>query len=214
MIRRMRRLLIVTAVLLFAGNAAAAEAVYRFAGVGRVVAFADVHGAYSELTGLLRETGIVDESLHWRAGNTHLVSTGDLVDRGPDSLKVMDLLMRLEGEARQAGGAVHVLLGNHEVMNIAGDLRYVSAAEYAAFAGGDDTALREEEWKRVLQRDPAASRSSFDAGYPVGYFAHRQAFSAEGSYGAWLRSLPFLIVINDTAFVHAGLSPMVARLGL
>ena len=214
MIRRMRRLLIVTAVLLFAGSSAAADAVYRFTGVGRVVAFADVHGAYSELTGLLRETGVVDESLRWRAGETRLVSTGDLVDRGPDSRKVMDLLMRLEDEARQAGGAVHVLLGNHEVMNIAGDLRYVSAAEYAAFAGGEDTALREEEWKRTRQRDPAASRPAFDAAFPAGYFAHRQAFSAEGSYGAWLRSRPFLIVINDTAFVHAGLPPMVARLGL
>ena len=48
-----------------------------------------------------------------------------------ESRKVLDLLMRLESEARAAGGAVHVVLGNHEVMNIAGDLRYVSTEEYA-----------------------------------------------------------------------------------
>ena len=59
-----------------------------------------------------------------------------------------------------------------------------------------------------LPHDPPSTR------FPGRLFAHRQAFSAEGAYGAWLRSLPFLIVINDTAFVHAGLSPMVARLGL
>src|SRR5688572_22136123 len=95
----------------------------RFEGVRRIVAFADVHGAYPELVSVLREAGVVDEALRWQAGETHLVSTGDLVDRGADSRKVLDLLMRLEGEASKAGGAVHVLLGNHEVMNLVGDLR-------------------------------------------------------------------------------------------
>ena len=100
-----------------------------------MVAFADVHGAYDELVALLRSQGLVDGSLRWSGADTQLVSLGDLLDRGPDSRRVLDLLMRLEGEARTAGGAVHVLLGNHEVMNIVGDLRYVSAGEYAAFVG-------------------------------------------------------------------------------
>jgi len=210
----MRRALIVVLAWLLAGAAAGADSGYRFNGVHRVVAVADVHGAYPELVAALREAAVIDESLRWTAGATHLVSLGDLVDRGTESRKVLDLLMRLEGEARDAGGAVHVVLGNHEVMNIVGDLRYVSEAEYRAFSGKDDDALREAAWQRVLAQEPDAVRAAFDAAYPAGYFAHRQAFSADGRYGAWLLQRPFLITINDTVFVHGGLPPIVAKLGL
>jgi hypothetical protein len=214
MIRRMHRLLVAAALLALTHAALPAESDYRFDGVRRVVAFGDVHGAYAELITLLRGAQIIDESLKWQAGDTHLVSVGDLVDRGPDSRKVMDLLMRLEAEAREAGGTVHVVLGNHEVMNIVGDLRYVSAEEYSAFAGPDDAALRETVWQKVVARDPAASRVEFDAAQPAGFFAHREAFAPNGQYGRWLLSKPFLVTINDTAFVHAGLPAMVAQRGL
>ncbi len=201
-------------VLLLAALPARAEAALRIDGVPRVVAFADVHGAWPELVSLLRATGIVDESLRWQGGAAHLISLGDLLDRGAGSRKVLDLLMRLEREAAAAGGAVHVVLGNHEIMNIAGDLRYVSAGEYAAFAGDDDAALRELAWRETLARDPAAARDAFDAGFPAGYFAHRRAFAADGQYGAWLRSKPYLLVVNGTAFAHGGLPEIVGRLGL
>ncbi|MEX0735320.1 MAG: metallophosphoesterase [Steroidobacteraceae bacterium] len=210
----MRRFLIAAAILLLSQAAHVAESEYRFDGVARVVTFADVHGAYPALISVLREARVIDETLRWSGGNTHLVSLGDLLDRGPESRKAMDLLMRLEAEAREAGGAVHVLLGNHEVMNIVGDLRYVSVAEYAAFVGPDDAALREDTWKRIQLQDAAASRAVFDSAFPAGYFAHRQAFSSTGRYGQWLLAKPFLITINETAFVHAGLSGMVSRLGL
>ena len=210
----MRRCLILVFALLLAGAVGAADSDFRFDDVRRVVVFADVHGAYQELVSVLREAAVIDESLHWRGNDTHLVSLGDLLDRGPDSRKVLDLLMRLELEARDAGGAVHVLLGNHEVMNIVGDLRYVSGAEYAAFAGSDDDRLREEAWQLVHEQEPATLRADFDSMFPGGYFAHRRAFSPTGRYGAWLLMKPFLLTINDTAFVHAGLPEMVARLGL
>ena len=202
------------ALLLISAPAVGADSPVRFAGAERVVAFADVHGAYPELVALLRETAVIDESLRWQAGKTHLVSLGDLVDRGDDSRKVLDLLMRLQEEAERAGGAVHVALGNHEIMNIVGDLRYVSRGEYAAFAGSDDDALRETAWQRVLAQEPDATRVAFDADYPPGYFAHRQAFSAEGRYGAWLLQQSFVVVVNDTAFAHGGLPAAVAKLGL
>ena len=78
-----------------------------------------------------------------RPGRTHLVSLGDLLDRGDDSRKVMDLLMRLQVEAAAAGGQVHVVVGNHEAMNVLGDLRYVSRGDYAAYAGDEDAATRD-----------------------------------------------------------------------
>ena len=100
-----------------------AHAQYDWQDVSRVVAIGDIHGAYDEFTGLLRAVGLVDGDLHWQGGNTHLVSLGDLVDRGAGSKQVMDLLMRLQEQAEAAGGRVHVLLGNHELMNLTGDLR-------------------------------------------------------------------------------------------
>ena len=193
-------------------------AAQRWTDVPRVVAFGDVHGAYSALVELLRATGVVGPDLRWTGGNAHVVSLGDLTDRGPDTRQVLDLVMRLQREAEAAGGRFHVVLGNHEVMNLLGDLRYVPAAEYAAFAAEESAALRAEAFAAFAAagagRDTAAGRAQFDAPYPPGFFARRAAFSAQGRYGAWLASLPAIIVINDTAFLHGGLSPVVAAEGL
>jgi hypothetical protein len=199
--------------LLAVTNVARADA-YRYQGVDRLVAVADSHGAYEQFSSLLRETGVVDEQLQWSGGKTHFVNLGDFTDRGPDSRKIMDLLMRLQAQAGQSGGQVHVLLGNHELMNLTGDLRYVSDEEYLSY-----TDLEDEDERRAA-RDYFESRQlepgsrSFDETYPRGYFGHRRAFSPTGKYGSWLRSLPFLIVIDSTVFTHGGLPPLVADLGL
>ncbi|MEM9388394.1 MAG: metallophosphoesterase [Pseudomonadota bacterium] len=100
-----------------------------------MIAFGDVHGDYEALHRLLSFAEVIDGDDRWIAGSKHLVSVGDLLDRGPDSRRVMDLLMGLETQAQAAGGPVHVLIGNHEQMNLTGDLRYVAKEEFAAFAG-------------------------------------------------------------------------------
>ncbi|HWM28606.1 MAG TPA: metallophosphoesterase [Woeseiaceae bacterium] len=194
-------------------------AAWHFTDVGRVVAISDVHGAYAAMVRTLKSAEVLDEALAWRAGATHLVITGDILDRGPDSRQVMDLLMRLEGEAEEAGGRVHLLLGNHEIMNLTGDLRYVSAAEYAAFTEEEIAADREQAFQvfrslRPEAQDEEALRRDFGLRAPPGYFGHRSAFAPDGHYGKWLLEKPLLIVINDTAFVHGGLSPLVTDLGL
>ena len=74
---------------------------------------------------------LVDDNGRWIGGDTVLVQTGDVVDRGPDSLKIIQDLMRLQREAPRAHGQVIALVGNHEAMNLTGDLRYVSAGDYA-----------------------------------------------------------------------------------
>ena len=183
-------------------------------GIERVVAFADVHGAYAELLALLRETGILDAQDHWAAGNTHLVSLGDLLDRGADSRKVMDLLMRLQGEARAAGGQVHVVLGNHEAMNLLGDLRYVDAGEYASYADLESAAERAQLRQAWEAAQGAGSGAAFDQKFPPGYFGHRAAFSPKGKYGQWLLALPVAIVVNDTLFMHAGPSNVLRGMSL
>ena len=108
----------------------------------RVIAIGDVHGDYESFAAVLRSAGLIDKDGNWTGGKTHLVQTGDIVDRGPDSRAVMDLLIKLQKQAAAAGGAVHCLLGNHEAMNIYGDLRYVSPAEFAAFAPQNSQADR------------------------------------------------------------------------
>lgn len=204
--------------LLLGSTLAAAE--WRYDDVGRVVALSDVHGAFEPMLLTLRNADVIDDTDTWIAGNTHLVIVGDLLDRGPDSRKAMDLLMRLEGEAEKAGGQVHVLIGNHEVMNLVGDLRYVSRAEYAAFAADESDRERERWFDAYLQRnggedvDTDALRARFEDSFPRGFFALRRALSPNGRYGRWLLSKPLLVVINRTAFVHGGLSPLVGGLGL
>ncbi len=196
---------------------------YRFTDVARIVAVSDPHGAYNALVETLGHAGVIDGTQAWSGGTTHLVITGDLTDRGADSRKIMDLVMRLEAESQEQGGMVHLTLGNHEVMNLVGDLRYVSRGEYAAFAA-EETAAERERWFRQyraaqaiespLGTDDETLRAEFDKNHPPGFFAHRAAFSSEGKYGRWLLQKPLLVVVNETAFVHGGLPPLVAELGL
>ncbi len=133
----MRKLIAIC--LLAAASASSVVAVaadpYDIRTSARVVAFGDVHGAYADWTALLKELGVIDASLNWSGGKTHLVSLGDLIDRGPGSRQVVELLMKLDAQADAAGGAVHMVLGNHEVMVMTGDLRYVSAARIRRFRG-------------------------------------------------------------------------------
>ena len=173
-----------------------------FTGVERVIAFADVHGAYDDLVKLLKAVGVVDGDLHWSGGRTHLVSTGDLLDRGKDSRKVLDLLMRLQGEAATAGGQLHVTLGNHEAMNLLGHVRDVAPGELEAYAAEEPAGVREKERTEWIARNGADSGAKFDQRFPVGYFGHRVTFAPDGVYGRWLLALPVAIMIDDTLF-HA-----------
>jgi len=194
----------VLAVAPVAGRAEQSQAEFS---AQRVYAFGDVHGALEPLVRLLTNNGLIDDNRRWSGGTVHLVSMGDLLDRGADSRAVMDLLRQLQIEAAAAGGRVHVLLGNHEVMNLTGDLRNVSDAEFAAFLPSP-VAAREVPTPQPLQPSEPEDESE---PLPLGYAQHRAAFAADGEYGRWLLSLPAIIKINRTVFVHGGLSPLLAE---
>ena len=110
--------------------ACASDSVYK--GIDKVVAVGDVHGDYDQYVKLLKANKLINKKLKWTGGEIHLVQLGDVTDRGPDSLKIIEHLMKLEKQEKRAGGKVHVLIGNHESMNIQTDLRYVHPGEYAA----------------------------------------------------------------------------------
>jgi hypothetical protein len=176
----------------------------------RVVAFGDVHGAFNDWTAMLIELGVVDSKLNWSGGKTHLVSTGDLIDRGPGSRKVVELLKKLDGQAAKAGGAVHLALGNHEVMVMTGDLRYVSGPEFAAFAADETQQDRDElfaQYRRFNSGgEDAEVRETFDMQYPKGFVALKRAFALDGELGSWLSKKPFIVRVNDKVYMHGGIA--------
>jgi len=170
----------------------------------------DIHGAYPELVTILQHAGLINDSLGWTGERAHFVSTGDLMDRGPSSRKVMDLLIKLQGQAKQKGGKVHVLLGNHEILNLTGDWRYISLKEYQEFAEDESAAMRKKyfnEYKSSINSGSHKSiLASFNKQFPLGFFARLEAFMPEGEYGQWLHTLPMVIKINQHIFTHGGLS--------
>lgn len=95
-------------------------------GAPRIFAVSDVHGEYEAFVDLLRNAGVIDEELHWSWGDGQLVIVGDTFDRGDRVTECLWLIYRLEQEAEKVGGRVHFVLGNHDVMVIYGDKRYVN----------------------------------------------------------------------------------------
>ena len=100
-------------------------------GVSRLAALSDVHGQYDLMVRLLKANGILDPQGRWSWGDGHLVLVGDVFDRGPRVNEIFWLLYALEQQARDAGGGLHVLLGNHEAMVLYRDLRYVNERYFA-----------------------------------------------------------------------------------
>src|SRR5215470_7066021 len=160
----------------------------------RIVAIGDIHGDLDAFVGILQRAHLIDPSKRWSGGKSTLVQTGDFLDRGPKARDVMDLLMSLPKEAQRQGGRVVVLMGNHEAMNIFGDLRYVSNEDYDSFA--DDRADT-----RNRKTDPSR---------PTGFTERCEALGPDGKYGKWLRSLPAIARIDDSIFLHGGIVPDLA----
>lgn len=206
-------------------SAAPARALAEWDNVPRIVAIADLHGDYDKFVDQLRIAQLIDANHNWIGGRAHLVQLGDVPDRGDHSRQIMDLLIRLEPQARRAGGYVHALIGNHEAMNVTGDLRYVSAGEYASFATRNAARLRDQLYRasvgEMRRHPPAAGLPAFDAAFraqwdsehPLGYAEHRQNWAPNGRYGRWVAGHDTVIRINDTLFMHGGLGPSFANVG-
>lgn len=186
-------------------------------GPSRIVAIGDVHGAYPEFVSILQRTGLIDASLNWSGKDVTFVQVGDLLDRGADSRKALDLMMKLEGQAAQAHCKVIPLLGNHEVMDMVGDVRYVSAGEYQAFATDQSEARREKEFETykkfmTAHAPPGSPFSTIDrdkwmAEHLPGFFELRDAYGPKGDYGRWFRSHDAVAEVGGVIFLHGGLDP-------
>lgn len=199
---------------------------YHWDNVDRVVAIGDLHGDYDNYLLVLGIAGIINARGQWVAGETHLVQLGDIPDRGADTLKIIAHLKKLAAQARRKGGMVHTLLGNHEAMNTYGDLRYVSAGEFAAFAGRDSKQWRDRYYENVLAdikaREPERFatlpddfRQAWDASHPLGWVEHQRGWNPrwnpKAEYFQWALQDEVAIQINDMVFVHGGISGAYCR---
>ncbi|MBZ5515490.1 MAG: metallophosphoesterase [Acidobacteriia bacterium] len=186
----------------------------------RVIAVGDVHGSFPQFVGILQQVGLLDANHHWAGGAAVLVQVGDVPDRGTRTRECLDLLMALEQEAPRQNGRVIPLLGNHEVMVMVGDFRYVNREDYPHFADERSNARREEAYRefrafvdanprrrQAFGADDAAGRQKWMEGHPLGFFELRDAFGPEGVYGRWLRQHDAVAQIGGEIFVHGGLSP-------
>ncbi|MFX1707211.1 metallophosphoesterase [Chitinophaga sp. CC14] len=93
--------------------------------IEKLFILSDIEGEFETFRKILIANKVIDEKYNWTFGKGRLVIDGDLFDRGNNVPETLWLLYKLEQEAKKQGGYVHTLLGNHEIMNLSGDLRYV-----------------------------------------------------------------------------------------
>ena len=142
--------------------------------VENIAALSDIHGQYDLAIEILKNNGIINSNLDWNFGKGHLVIVGDVFDRGPKINEMLWLLYKLEIQAKEKGGRLHFLLGNHEYMVLHKDLRYVHDRYKIA------TKLLGLEYDEL--------------------------YSNQTIIGRWLRSKSTIIKINNSIFVHGGVS--------
>ena len=94
-------------------------------GVDKFAAISDIHGQYDLFVQLLKNHKIIDSHLNWIYGKGHLVILGDIMDRGDKVTELLWLTYKLEKQAEKEGGKVHYMVGNHELMVLNNDIRYI-----------------------------------------------------------------------------------------
>lgn len=188
----------------------------------RIVAVGDLHGDYEAWRAIAGAAGLIDAKGNWTGGKTTLVQAGDIVDRGPDSLKIIRDLMNLQKEAPKRGGRVIVLVGNHEAMMMTGDLRYVHPGEYAAFSNKDSKSRRDRAYElnkpaieasyraRTPEMSSAAIKDAWFKEVPLGMLEHQAAWKPNGELGKWTLGNPAVVKLGNSLFVHGGISSVFA----
>ncbi len=161
---------------------------FRYPAPSRLVAIGDLHGDLFAARTALKLAGAIDADDHWAGGKLTLVQTGDEIDRADEDRDVIDLFERLSGEAQAAGGRVIALNGNHEIMNVQGDFRYVTPGAADAFAG-------------------VSPRSALARSVVPPFVDRAAAFLPGGAYAEKLSRRDVIAVVGDSVFAHGGVLP-------
>lgn len=166
---------------------------------GRIVAIGDLHGDLQKALQSLELAGVLEEEdgqVRWVGGDTTVVQLGDVLDRGDSEIATVLLLRELDRQARLEGGAVWMLNGNHESLNIAGDFRYVTPGAF---------------WESAVAYGlTEAEASNWDSQAK----ARLRLYSPGGAMARELAKNPTVLVVNDLVFCHGGLLPHHIKYGL
>lgn len=157
-----------------------------------VYAIGDIHGQYDKMVALLNRAGLIDKAGRWTGGDAHLWFIGDFFDRGPQGLETVELVMRLQNQAADAGGSVQAVLGNHDML-ILSVYRFSTSRELVASAPRTfSPETFPAEWVDMWMADWLRN-----GGVP-GDLARLTA-----KHAAWLSHLPALARVGDTLLLHA-----------
>jgi hypothetical protein len=203
--------------------------------VEKIVAVGDIHGDFKAFTKILKGTRLIDGKLHWTGGKTHLVQIGDVLDRGDYAKEILDLLMKLEKEAEEAGGKVHMLIGNHEEMNITGLIfnrgDEFTTRQLVSFLPDGYREKQVKKFRKIIGNNPTKDTglgSSLDSDlmpfwenilYELrtdGKHPARRAYIKNFNkiYGKWLVKRNAVIKINNIILVHGGISEKFSKWAL
>ena len=171
----------------------------------RIVAFGDVHGDLEAARSALRLAGAIDEQGRWIGGDLIVVQTGAQLDLGDQEQAILDLFERLRIESEAAGGAFHALLGNHELMNARGDLRYVTDEGFADFM--DTVEYEPGDSLEVWDRSSGTFRSAILSDFEPQQRARMAAFMPGGPYAELLAHRQVIGRVGNNIFVHGGVLP-------
>jgi hypothetical protein len=190
----------------------------------KLVTIGDLQGNLDGLKAILRATKLISKTGQWTGGSAHLVQVGDIFGRAADPRGVVDLLRKLTGEARAAGGHVTVLLGNHEAEVVHRYEFECDPKEYLAFATGECLKKWQNERERAEEAfwdlDEESSLplanlvKAWEMLHPLGREEFRSAVGPGGVYGKWIMRLPTVIRIGDIILSHAGILPEWAEKGM
>lgn len=154
----------------------------------RLIAISDIEGNFNGFSSFLQTNAVIDSAFNWNFGTGHLVLIGDFVDRGKNVLPVLWLIYKLEQQATEAGGHVHFILGNHELMNIHGNFKYA-----------------EHKYRKIAEE--IGKKEDMKENF-------KSLFAIDSELGKWMRSKNIIEKIGDYIFVHAGLSPEILPLDI
>jgi len=222
--------------LAFLSHLYAADTQCVWTGVEKIVAVGDIHGDYKAFTKILKGTGLIDRKLHWTGGKTHLVQIGDVLDRGDYAKEIFDLMMKLEKEAEEAGGKLHMLIGNHEELNITGLIfnrgdDEFTARQLVSFLPDGYREKQVKKFRKILGNNPTKKTgldSSLDSDLMPFWEnmlnelrtnrrhpARREYIQNFNKiYGKWILQGNAVIKINNIILVHGGISEKFSKWGL
>jgi len=225
---RNTKTIILLAVLILASLAHlyAADTQCVWTGIEKIIAVGDIHGDYEAFIEILEGTGLIDKKLHWTGGKTHLVQIGDVLDRGDYAKEILDLLMKLEKEAEKAGGKVHMLIGNHEELNITGlifNREEFTIRQFVSFLPDGYRERQVKKFRKMLGNNPTKETGLYASlnielmPYWENMFNELKASRRHPArreylnnfnkkYGKWILKQNAVIKINNIIFVHGGIS--------